>query len=182
MKMIVGLGNPGKKYNKTRHNVGFDLIDVLACEFGATVDKKEGRSLTATVFYEGQKLLLVKPQTFMNLSGEAVWELIRYYGDNLDDFIILYDDLDLPVGQIRFRQKGSAGGHNGMKSIIKMLNSQDFDRLKIGIDRRGDVVSHVLSTFSSEDRKVIDESLETAKDAVLCWAVEGIGVAMNQYN
>lgn len=182
MKMIVGLGNPGKKYDKTRHNVGFDLVDVIADHLGVRVEKKEGRSLTATAFYEGQKLLLVKPQTFMNLSGEAVWELIRYYGDSLEDFLIIYDDLDLPVGQVRLRQKGSAGGHNGIKSIIKMLNSQDFDRLKIGIDRRGDTIRHVLSPFGSEDRKVIEEALLEARDASLFWALEGIGPAMNKFN
>lgn len=182
MKMIVGLGNPGKKYDKTRHNVGFDAVDVLAESLGVRIDKKEGRSLTASTFYQGQKLLLAKPQTFMNSSGEAVWELIRYYGDSLEDFLIIYDDLDLPVGQMRFRRKGSGGGHNGIKSIIHMLHSQEFDRLKIGIDRRGDVISHVLSPFSREDRQTIDESLMEAKDAVLYWAQEGIGPAMNQFN
>lgn len=182
MKLIVGLGNPGKKYEGTRHNVGFHVIDRMAAQLDAAVTKKECQAFTGTVPYRGDKILLAKPQTFMNKSGDAVWALLSYYEDQLDDFLIIHDDLDLQVGSMRFKQKGSSGGHNGLKSIIQHLNSTDFDRLKIGIGRQENVINHVLTPFSKEEGKHLDEVLNKACDAALFWTKEGIINAMNRYN
>lgn len=169
-RLIVGLGNPGDRYVETKHNVGFMLVDQLA--------KREGVSFThdkifqadiATTFIDGEKIFLVKPTTFMNESGKAVHALLTYYGLDITDILVIYDDLDMAVGKVRFRQKGSAGGHNGIKSIIKHLGGQEFDRIKIGIGRPKNgmsVVHHVLSTFDSDDRIEIDKALEHLDKAV----------------
>lgn len=182
MKLIVGLGNPGSKYDGTKHNVGFDLVDLLAKRFNIEVAKKECQALTGIFYEAGEKVLLAKPQTFMNLSGNAVNELLHFYGDQIDDFLIIHDDLDLPVGHIRFKQKGSAGGHNGLKSIISHLNSNEFDRLKIGIDRKEPVINYVLTPFGKADRKLIDEAIAQGEEACLYWVKQGIYATMNQYN
>ncbi len=182
MKMIVGLGNPGKKYEGTRHNVGFMVIDRLAEEWRIDVTKKEKQSLTGTGFVGREKVLLVKPQTFMNNSGQAVWALIDYYADQLDDFLIVYDDMDLPNGQLRFKQKGSSGGHNGVRSIIDHINSKQFDRLKIGIGKKEQVIAHVLSPFSKQEREEITDAVGISVDACLCWLEHGVVEAMNRYN
>ena len=170
VKMIVGLGNPGSKYHETRHNVGFMLVDMLA--------KRENVSFThdkifqadiASTFIDGQKIFLVKPTTFMNESGKAVHALLAYYGLDERDLLVAYDDLDMVVGKIRFRQKGSAGGHNGIKSLIAHLKTQEFDRIKIGIGRPKPgmtVVNHVLSKFDTEDRIEIDKTLDKLDSAV----------------
>ena len=170
VKMIVGLGNPGSKYHETRHNVGFMLVDRLA--------KRENVSFThdkifqadiASTFIDGQKIYLVKPTTFMNESGKAVHALLAYYGLDERDLLVAYDDLDMVVGKIRFRQKGSAGGHNGIKSLIAHLKTQEFDRIKIGIGRPKPgmtVVNHVLSKFDTEDRIEIDKTLDKLDSAV----------------
>ena len=170
VKMIVGLGNPGSKYHETRHNVGFMLVDMLA--------KRENLSFThdkifqadiASTFIDGQKIYLVKPTTFMNESGKAVHALLAYYGLDERDLLVAYDDLDMVVGKIRFRQKGSAGGHNGIKSLIAHLKTQEFDRIKIGIGRPKPgmtVVNHVLSKFDTEDRIEIDKTLDKLDSAV----------------
>lgn len=130
MYMIVGLGNPGDKYTATKHNVGFWAIDAIADEMNVLVEKKQCQALTGTGMWHGKKVLLVKPQTFMNLSGQAVIELLNYYADQIDDLLIIHDDLDLEPGMLRFKQNGSSGGHNGIKSIAQHLNSNEFDRLK----------------------------------------------------
>lgn len=183
MKMIVGLGNPGKEYEKTKHNVGFMVIDAIADKLGVSVDKKQCQALIQTATWEGEKILLVKPQTYMNLSGQAVMELINYYKDKIDDFVIVHDDLDLPTGQLRFKQNGSAGGHNGIKNIIAHVNSNEFDRLKIGIGRgKSDVKDYVLSNFGGEEKKLIEEAVEKSVDALYIWLKQGIGPAMNQVN
>ena len=170
VKMIVGLGNPGSKYHETRHNVGFMLVDMLA--------KRENLSFThdkifqadiASTFIDGQKIYLVKPTTFMNESGKAVHALLAYYGLDERDLLVVYDDLDMVVGKIRFRQKGSAGGHNGIKSLIAHLKTQEFDHIKIGIGRPKPgmtVVNHVLSKFDTEDRIEIDKTLDKLDSAV----------------
>ena len=170
VKMIVGLWNPGSKYHETRHNVGFMLVDMLA--------KRENVSFThdkifqadiASTFIDGQKIYLVKPTTFMNESGKAVHALLAYYGLDERDLLVAYDDLDMVVGKIRFRQKGSAGGHNGIKSLIAHLKTQEFDRIKIGIGRPKPgmtVVNHVLSKFDTEDRIEIDKTLDKLDSAV----------------
>ncbi len=183
MKMIIGLGNPGKEYAQTKHNVGFMVIDAIADALNVAVEKKQCQALTQTANWDGEKILLVKPQTFMNLSGQAVMELLHYYNDRIDDLLVIHDDLDLPPGQLRFKQGGGAGGHNGIKNIIAHLNSNDFDRLKIGIGRGNyDTKDYVLTPFHGEDKKAIEEAVQTAVDAVKVWLEEGVGPAMNRYN
>lgn len=183
MKMIIGLGNPGKEYAQTKHNVGFMVIDAIADDLNVAVEKKHCQALTQTANWDGQKILLVKPQTFMNLSGQAVMELLHYYNDRIDDLLVIHDDLDLPPGQLRFKQGGGAGGHNGIKNIIAHLNSNDFDRLKIGIGRGTyDTKDYVLTPFHGENKKAIDEAVQIAVGAVKTWLDEGIGPAMNRYN
>lgn len=165
MKMIVGLGNPGKKYEQTKHNVGFMTVDRLAKEKGATFKSNAFQAEVADFFVNGEKILLVKPQTFMNESGRAVGPLMTYFGVCPEELVVVYDDLDLALGKIRLRQKGSAGGHNGMKSIIAHLNSSVFDRIKIGIDRPATgvtVVNHVLSPFAKADLPLIEQSIDRA--------------------
>lgn len=183
MKMIVGLGNPGKEYEKTRHNIGFMAVDRLASIYGISVTKKECRALTGKGNIAGQQVLLVKPQTYMNDSGSAVGQLIHYY-DTIDDFIIIHDDMDLPLGKIRFKQKGSAGGHNGLKSIIAHLNSQTFDRLKVGIghDDHNNVIKHVLSGFQKDETPIIEDIMSHIDEWCSFWIREGILASMNRYN
>lgn len=183
MKMIVGLGNPGKEYEKTRHNVGFMAIDRIAAAHGISVSKKECRALTGKGRIAGEQVLLVKPQTYMNDSGAAIGQLIHYY-DTIDDFIIIHDDMDLPLGKIRFKQKGSAGGHNGIKSVIAHLNSQVFDRLKVGIGHNasGNVIGHVLSGFYKDETPLIDEVMDHVDEWLSFWLKEGITATMNRYN
>lgn len=168
--MIIGLGNPGEKYNKTRHNVGFMLVDKLVKQFGEKLtEDKVFKAEIATTFIGGEKIYLVKPVTFMNKSGEAVYALLTYYGLEISDLLIIYDDLDMAVGKIRFRQKGSAGGHNGIRSIIKHLGTQEFERIKIGIGRPATnipVHHYVLSQFEKEDAAKIEETLSIVDKAV----------------
>ncbi|MER0122175.1 aminoacyl-tRNA hydrolase [Streptococcus sp. ZJ93] len=163
-KLIVGLGNPGDRYEDTKHNVGFMFIDRIAKKENVTFSHdKIFQAEIASTFINGEKIYLVKPTTFMNESGKAVHALLAYYGLEIEDLLVIYDDLDMAVGKVRFRQKGSAGGHNGIKSIIKHIGSQEFDRIKIGIGRPKagmTVVHHVLSSFDTDDRIQIDLSLE----------------------
>lgn len=183
MKMIIGLGNPGKEYANTKHNVGFMVIDAIAKELNTDVEKKQCQALTGQANWDGEKILLVKPTTFMNLSGQAAGELLNYYKDRIDDILVIHDDLDLPPGQLRFKQGGGAGGHNGIKSLIAHLNSNDFDRLKIGIGRgRGETKDYVLTPFHGQDKKDIEEAVETAVNAVEAWLKEGMAPAMNRFN
>lgn len=163
-KLIVGLGNPGATYHETRHNVGFMLVDQLARKYGLTFSSdKIFQADVASTFLNGEKIYFVKPTTFMNESGKAVHALLSYYGLETSDLLVIYDDLDMAVGKIRLRQKGSAGGHNGIKSIIKHIGTDVFDRIKIGIGRpkHGQtVVHHVLATFDTEDRIEINKALD----------------------
>lgn len=168
--MIVGLGNPGSKYHETRHNVGFMLVDQLAKRENLTFshDKIFQAEIASTVI-NGEKVYLIKPTTFMNESGKAVHALLAYYGLDEKDILVVYDDLDMVAGKIRFRQKGSAGGHNGIKSLIAHLKTQEFDRIKIGVGRPKPgmtVVKHVLSKFDTEDRIEIDKALDKLYSAV----------------
>ncbi|MFS1664158.1 aminoacyl-tRNA hydrolase [Streptococcus sp. zg-JUN1979] len=170
VKMIVGLGNPGSKYDNTRHNVGFMAIDNFVKNLDTTfTEDKTFKAQIASSFINGEKVYFVKPTTFMNNSGLAVKALLTYYNIDVADMLVIYDDLDMAVGKLRFRQQGSAGGHNGIKSIIAHIGSQVFDRIKIGIGRpekKGTVINHVLGQFSSEDRIVIDISLDKVDKAV----------------
>ena len=186
MKLIVGLGNPGDKYQGTRHNVGFDVIDALARQEGLKLTDQKFRS-DYTIWRVGdEKVLLVKPYTFMNLSGEAVLPLMSYYNISPDELVVVYDDLDLEPGKLRLRQSGSAGGHNGVKSIIEMLGTQDFKRVKIGIGRPQyghKVVDHVLQRFDTDDRPLIEQKIDQTTDLLRAWAKgETFVQLMNQYN
>ena len=169
-KLLVGLGNPGDKYFETKHNVGFMLIDQLAKKQNVTfTNDKIFQADLASFFFNGEKIYLVKPTTFMNLSGLAVRALLAYYNIPMEDFIVIYDDLDMEVGKLRFRQKGSAGGHNGIKSIIAETGTQEFDRIKIGIGRpqKGmTVVNHVLGKFSEDDYATILLTLDKVETAL----------------
>lgn len=185
MKLLVGLGNPGVRYEKTRHNIGFMVIDSLADSLGISLTKKQNQALIGQGFINSTKVILAKPQTYMNLSGEAVLEILHFYKDSIDDFIVIHDDLDLPFGKLRFRSGGSSGGHNGLKSITKMLNSQDFARLKMGIDRPDGflkVESYVLSDFLKDEVEELPGLIKLATEGLKVWCLEGMDKAMNQFN
>lgn len=184
MKIIVGLGNPGQRYAGTRHNVGFAVVDRLADHLQVSINKNQDKALVTKAWYAGGALLLVKPQTYMNLSGEAVAALAKYYKVSLEDILIIYDDMDLPVGKIRLRYKGGPGSHNGMKSIISLLGSEDFPRLRIGIDRppEGDWAGYVLEPFRPQELPELREALQAGVEAVLTYVKAGIDVAMNEFN
>lgn len=185
MFVIVGLGNPGKKYEKTRHNMGFLAIDKLAEQHDIKINKLKHKALVGDGFISGRKALLVKPQTYMNLSGESVREIVDYYDVDLAELIVIYDDFDLETGAIRIRKKGSAGSHNGMKSIIGQLQSKDFPRIRIGIGKSGggaEWKDFVLGKTSKQDEKLIEDAVERTADAVACILEKGIDKAMNEYN
>ncbi|MCA0993684.1 aminoacyl-tRNA hydrolase [Pseudalkalibacillus hwajinpoensis] len=184
MKLIVGLGNPGKKFNNTRHNVGFMAIDQLAKEMGIALDQKKFQGVYGKGMVNGEAVYLLKPQTFMNLSGESVRPLMEYFNIEVADLLVIYDDLDLPTGKVRIRQKGSAGGHNGMKSIITHLHTQEFKRVRIGIDRsaRQTVIDYVLKPFSKEEEEPIQLAIEQTAKACEAWTTTSFPEVMNQYN
>lgn len=184
MFIIAGLGNPGKKYEKTRHNMGFLVIDRLAGKNDIKVNKLKHRALVGDGFISGQKVLLVKPQTYMNLSGESLSEVMRYYDAGPQDLIVIYDDFDLAAGSLRIRKKGSAGSHNGMKSVIEQLGFQDFPRVRVGIGKSGglDWKDFVLGKVASGERQLISEAVEKAADSITCILEKGIDQAMNEYN
>lgn len=169
MKVIVGLGNPGKEYEKTYHNIGFLTLDAAASALGAKFSKKMANSLVAEVFYLGQKVLLVKPQTYMNLSGQAVLAIKSKFKLEDKDFLVVLDDIDLPVGKVRFRQEGSAGTHNGLRSIINLLKSNQIPRLRIGIgkDERMDLADFVLSKIKNDDMKLLEQATIEAVDFIV---------------
>lgn len=185
MKLLIGLGNPGTRYEKTRHNIGFMVLDYLAGELGISITKKQCRSLLGQGFWGNEKVLLAKPQTYMNNSGEAVLEILNFYQDSITDLIVIHDDLDLCFAKIRFRQGGGTGGHNGLKSIIQFLNSPDFDRLKIGIGRNPSLMkveNYVLSEFRPEEKPMLPELIKTAVKGLAVWSQSGIAKAMNEFN
>lgn len=184
MYIIAGLGNPGKQYENTKHNVGFLTIDVLAEKLGIRVSKIKHKALTGEGFISGEKVILVKPQTYMNLSGESIREILSFYKADPERLVVIYDDIDLPMGSLRICKKGSAGTHNGMKSIICQIVSEDFPRVRIGIggERKGDLADYVISGFRKEDRKTVEDSILRAADAVICTVEKGIDIAMGEYN
>lgn len=183
MKIVVGLGNPGREYAGTRHNIGFMVVNRLARVAGGTTVKKRFRSEIVEGQLDGEKLVLVAPQTYMNLSGHAVREVVNWYHLPLDDLLVVADDLDLPFGTLRMRTRGSAGGHNGLASIIEQLGTQEVPRLKIGIGRGpGNAFSRVLSRFSPEEEKDLPDLIERAATGVRLWAREGVIAAMNEVN
>lgn len=185
MKWLVGLGNPGREYEKTRHNVGFRVIDRLSGKCGIPLKMTKWQALLGEGKIDGEKFLLVKPLTYMNRSGEAVQKVLHWYKLSLEELLVVYDDLDLPVGKLRLREKGSAGGHNGMKSIIAHLGSDSFKRIRIGIGRPPEgmqVPDYVLSPFSKGESALVDQSLAKAAEAVRLWAKTPFAQVMNQYN
>ena len=184
--LIVGLGNPGREYEKTRHNAGFRCIDLLADQLGTKIDKLKFQGLYSQVNYNGRKLFLLKPQTYMNLSGRSVLQLSAYFNIPPQRIIVLFDDISLPPGRLRIRPDGSAGGHNGIKSIISELGSQTFPRVKIGVGGKAhpeqDLADHVLSGFSSLEEKALVSALDRAADAALCIIDKGVPETANRYN
>ncbi len=186
MYIIAGLGNPGRDYENTRHNIGFDVIDRLADQENIGVLEKKHKAIIGKGMIAGEKCILAKPQTFMNLSGESVRALLDYYkADETADLIVISDDISLDVGQIRIRKKGSAGGHNGLKNIIAHLGHDSFMRVKMGVGekpRGWDLADYVLGHFSPSEREIMDEAAERAADAVRMMIAEDVDVAMNEYN
>ena len=184
--VIVGLGNPGKEYEKTRHNAGFRAIDVLAGKLGCRIDKGKFQGLYGQANYAGTKLYLLKPQTYMNLSGRSVVQLSAYFNVPPQRIIVLFDDISLEPGRLRVRSDGSAGGHNGIKSIIAELGSQDFPRVKIGVGGKAhpeqDLADHVLSALSPSEEKALTSALDRAADAALCIIDHGVPETANRYN
>lgn len=184
--MIVGLGNPGSKYEQTRHNAGFEAVDLLAKEYNFEIKKLKFHALVADEMIAGKRCLIMKPQTMMNLSGEAVYEAASYYNIPDENIIVLFDDISLDVGKLRVRRKGSAGGHNGIKSIINCLGSEDFPRVKIGVGKKPnpeyDLASWVLGKMSKELRPEYDKALSNAKDAAIEIIKSGVDNAMNKHN
>lgn len=184
MKIIAGLGNPGKEYENTKHNVGFLTIDILAEKYDIKVNKVKFKGLIGEGMIGTEKVILVKPQTYMNLSGQCVREIVAFYKLDMEDLVVIYDDIDLPMGNLRIRKKGSAGTHNGMRSIIYDLQDDGFPRVRVGIggERKGDLANYVISGFSGDDRKLIEEAIVKAADAVTCLVEDGIDRAMVDYN
>ncbi|MEQ1760365.1 MAG: aminoacyl-tRNA hydrolase [Vicinamibacterales bacterium] len=187
MKLVVGLGNPGAKYRDTRHNIGFMVADELVRRFGGEFQMAPAQVAETLVAkrFGASPLLVAKPLTFMNLSGEAIGGLVRYYGVEADSFLVIVDEIALPFGKLRARARGSAGGHNGLKSVVQHLGTTDFARLRLGVgrgDARRDLADHVLSKFEADERSALDELVTRAADAAEMFAVEGIDRVMNVYN
>ena len=185
MYLIAGLGNPTREYEKTRHNVGFEAIDILADKAGTTVTEKKHKALYGKGYIGGQKVILAKPQPYMNLSGESIRELADFYKIEPENIIILCDDINLSEGQLRIRLKGSAGGHNGLKNIISHLGTQEFPRIRIGVGEkpRGmDLADYVLGRFPKEQQAVMEEAYRDAAEAACMMIEDGADAAMNHYN
>jgi peptidyl-tRNA hydrolase, PTH1 family len=189
MKLIAGLGNPGKEYSTNRHNIGFLCINHLAKTAHITLDKKQNQARVGTGRIAGNEVVLAKPQTYMNASGQSIKLLMQRYNIFLQDLIVIHDDLDLPLGKIRIRQGSSAGGHNGIKSTIACLGTQDFIRVRVGIGRpqteesvKEDIVDYVLGDFSSEDKTTVDDAIQRVSEAVICLITQGLTPAMNKFN
>lgn len=184
MFIIAGLGNPGKKYENTRHNMGFAAIDILAEKYGIKVNRLRFNALTGEGRINGEKVLLIKPQTYMNLSGESLRPALDYYKTEPENLIVIYDDVDIPAGYIRVRKKGSAGTHNGMKSILYHLRTEEFPRIRVGIGsgKKEDMISFVIGGISKNEAEILAEGAKKAADAAACIVEKGIEKAMNEYN
>lgn len=186
MKLIVGLGNPGKEYAESRHNIGFRCINKLARRYDISLTQRGSQSHFGTGEIEGKRVVLVKPRTFMNLSGTAVKLMKQRFKVLTDDIWVIHDDLDLPLGKVRISQGGGSGGHKGVDSIITDLGSRDFPRIKVGIGRppegSQDAVEYVLGHFTGDDRSIMENALKTVNEVIPCLLVEGIAMAMNKYN
>ena len=184
MKLIVGLGNPTKEYENTRHNVGFMVMDRLADVLNVSISTSKFKGEYTKFKYHGEDVVLLKPMTYMNNSGESVSQIMKYFKIDVEDLLVIYDDMDMPVGKLRLRQSGSAGGHNGVKSIIAHVGTQSFKRIRIGIDKhpRIKVVDYVLGHFNKDERPLIDEGIENAVKAIELYLDKDFVAAMNTYN
>ncbi|MDX8363137.1 aminoacyl-tRNA hydrolase [Cytobacillus sp. IB215316] len=185
MKLIVGLGNPGREYALTKHNVGFMVIDQLSTRFNIDIDKSKFSGLYGTGMYNGEKVILCKPLTYMNLSGECIGPLMDYFDIPIEDLLIIYDDLDLPTGKIRLRTKGSAGGHNGIKSTVNHLGTQEFKRVRIGIGRPTNgmaIPNYVLTKFVDDEIEKINDAIKVSTDVCEDWISSPFLQVMNKYN
>ena len=185
MKLIVGLGNPGKEYEKTRHNIGFDVINLIAKENNIEVNKNKFNGLYGSGIIENEKVILLKPQTFMNLSGNSIIQFVNFYKIELDHIIIICDDLDTEIGKIRIRKKGGPGTHNGMKSTVEALNSQDFARVRVGIgmpENKNNLIEYVIGYIPNDEYKSLQEGVKKATKAVCEIVKSGIDIAMNKFN
>ncbi|HRK34795.1 MAG TPA: aminoacyl-tRNA hydrolase [Candidatus Hydrogenedentes bacterium] len=185
MKLIVGLGNPGQQYRNTRHNVGFRVLDEVADRLNVRFDQEKYDSLFAMAEYKGTRVMLLKPLTFMNLSGGAVAKAARNRVPKPEHVLVVLDEIQLPLGTVRIRHEGSGGGHNGLKSVIEHLGTREFPRLRIGIGEKKtgqELSDHVLSTFTPAEKPDVDQAVASAADAVLCYVAEGVNTAMNRFN
>lgn len=186
MYLIVGLGNPTKQYEKTRHNIGFDVIDALADKYNISVTEKKHKAVCGRGTMEGQKVVLAKPQTFMNLSGQSVAELLNYYKmDPERELIVIFDDISLAPGNLRIRKKGSAGGHNGIKNIIALTGTQNFMRIKVGVGEKPkgwDLADYVLGRFDDTERRLVEDAIKDAADACALMVQDEVEKAMNVFN
>ena len=185
MYLIVGLGNPEDDYSKTRHNMGFNVINKIAKQYNIEVNKNKFKGLIGKGKIEGIDVILLKPQTYMNLSGESIKEVVDFYKIELDKLLIIYDDMDVDIGQIKIRKKGGAGSHNGMKSVIDCINTEEFSRIRVGIGKpedKSDMINYVLGYIPENEVKELDKSTTIAKDAIIDFILNGIDNTMNKYN
>jgi len=185
MYLIVGLGNPEEEYSKTRHNMGFNVINKIANKYGIEVNKKKFDGLCGDGIIDAEKVILLKPQTYMNLSGKSIIQVINFYKIPLENVIIIYDDVDVEPGLIRIRKKGSSGSHNGMKSVIQELNSEEFTRIRVGIGKpkyNNDMINYVIGSISEEDKSKLEEGVNKAQEATIEILKNGIDIAMNKFN
>lgn len=185
MRLIVGLGNLGKLYERTRHNIGFDVIDEISGRFNIPLNQAKFKGVYGSGLVQGEKVILLKPLTYMNLSGESIRPLMDYYNISLEELLIIYDDLDLPTGKIRLREKGSAGGHNGIKSTIAHVGAQEFKRIRVGISRPQNgmaVADYVLGKFSSDEQPKMEAAAAKAAEACEMWLTEPFLKVMNTFN
>lgn len=183
MFLIVGLGNPEAKYDGTRHNIGFHAIDYIANKYNIDVNRIKFKGMCGEGFINGNKVILLKPKTYMNLSGESIREVVDFYKIHNEEIVVIYDDISLDVGRLRIREKGSAGGHNGIKSIIAHLSTDIFPRIKIGVGQpKGDLVSHVLGKFTKEENEVLNESVEATALAIEEILKSDVKTSMNKFN
>lgn len=185
MYLIIGLGNPEPEYSNTRHNMGFDVINMLSKEFDISVNKTKFNALNGTGSINGEKVILVKPQTFMNLSGQAIREYVNFYKVDLNNVIVVYDDIDIEKGKIKIRKNGSAGSHNGMKSVISEIGTEKFPRIRVGTGKplyKNDLINYVLEKISEEEREILNQGIISAKEAIKEILKNGIDKAMNKFN
>ena len=185
MYIIIGLGNPEPEYSNRRHNMGFDVINKLAKENDISLNRTKFNAIYGTGIIEGEKVILIKPQTFMNNSGESVIEFVNFYKEPLENVIVIYDDMDTDIGTIRIRAKGGPGSHNGMKSMVSCLNSENFSRIRIGIGRPSgeyDRIDYVIGQIDEEEKKILEQGQNEAVEAIKYWIKNGIDNTMNKYN